>query len=280
MFEKLVKINNRPKPFEFYTAENLWNDSYRSKQMLQYHLNESIDVSSRNHRFITDSVEWISNHFGLNEDSMIADFGCGPGLYANRLAEKKLNVTGIDFSKNSIEYARAAAKKNSLKINFINRNYLEFSSSERFDLIMMIMCDYCALSSAQRKSLLGIFSSHLKEDGSILLDVYSQNAFNKREETSVYEKNQLNRFWAENDYYAFVNSFKYEEEMVCLDKFSIFEKAENYTVYNWLQYFTLDSIRSEFSEAGFSVTEVLGNVAGAEYAEAGDEFAVIAKKQL
>jgi hypothetical protein len=38
MFEELKKINERPKPFEFYTASDLWTDEYISKQMLSYHL--------------------------------------------------------------------------------------------------------------------------------------------------------------------------------------------------------------------------------------------------
>ena len=52
MFEKLEKINERPKPFEFYTARDLWTDEHTSKQMLSLHLNEEIDVSSRNIAFV------------------------------------------------------------------------------------------------------------------------------------------------------------------------------------------------------------------------------------
>ena len=58
MFDKLEKINAKPKPFEFYTAEELWTDEHTSEQMLQFHLNESIDLSSRNHAFIDRSAEW------------------------------------------------------------------------------------------------------------------------------------------------------------------------------------------------------------------------------
>jgi len=39
MFEKLKKINTKPKPFEFYTASALWTDEHTSKQMLSLHLN-------------------------------------------------------------------------------------------------------------------------------------------------------------------------------------------------------------------------------------------------
>ena len=80
MFKELREINSRPAPFQFYTAGELWADEHTSKQMLEYHLNEAIDVSSRNMRFIERSVEWIGSHFGVDKSTEIADFGCGPGL--------------------------------------------------------------------------------------------------------------------------------------------------------------------------------------------------------
>ncbi|MFC1557070.1 class I SAM-dependent methyltransferase [candidate division KSB1 bacterium] len=117
--------------------------------MLEYHLNESIDVSSRNKNFIEKSVEWIVSYFGVNDTTKIADFRCGPGLYAYRLAEKGAQVTGIDFSENSLEYAKNFAAERELNINYVLSNYLEYETDNRFDLIIMIMCDFSALSPEQ-----------------------------------------------------------------------------------------------------------------------------------
>lgn len=114
MFEELERINARPEPFEFYTASDLWTEEHTSEQMLQFHLNEDIDVSSRNAAFIDRSVEWIASHFNVGTGTKIADFGCGPGLYATRLAQRRAVVTGIDFSKRSIEYARQVATSEGL----------------------------------------------------------------------------------------------------------------------------------------------------------------------
>ncbi len=69
MFEELEKINARPKPFEFYTASDLWTDEYTSKQMLSFHLNEEIDVSSRNAAFIDRSAEWLASHFNVGAET-------------------------------------------------------------------------------------------------------------------------------------------------------------------------------------------------------------------
>lgn len=278
MFEELERINERPEPFQFYTARDLWTDEHTSKQMLSFHLNEAIDVSSRNAEFINRSVEWIATEFNIGMDSKIADFGCGPGLYSARLAKHGANVTGIDFSERSIEYARDVAAREQLNISYVNQNYLEFETEDRFDLVLMIMCDFCALSPAQRKGLLRKFHKILKPSSSVLLDVYSLAAFELREESTTYEVNQLNGFWSPNKYYGFLNTFKYDEDKVALDKYTIIEFERTRQVYNWLQYFAPEELEREFIEAGFSVKGFFSDVAGTPYDPKSSEFAVIANK--
>jgi 2-polyprenyl-3-methyl-5-hydroxy-6-metoxy-1,4-benzoquinol methylase len=278
MFKELKEINSRPRPFQYYTAAELWTNEHTSKQMLNYHLNETIDVSSRNKNFIEKSVDWIVTHFKVNDKTEIADFGCGPGLYTIRLAEVGAKVTGIDFSKNSIAYANKAAAEKRLDITYVTDNYLNFESKDRFDLIIMIMCDFCALSPEQRNKMLSKFHSLLKPDGSVLLDVYSLSSFQKKEESVTYELNQLNGFWSPDDYYGFVNSFKYEKEKVSLDKYTIIEKSRVRVVYNWLQYYSKDSLVKEFGESDFMIEEYYSDVAGIEFIPESPGIAVVAKK--
>jgi SAM-dependent methyltransferase len=277
MFTGLEEINRRPRPFEFYTASDLWTDEYTSEQMLAFHLNGDIDVSSRNTAFIDRSVEWIVSRFNVGIGTAIADFGCGPGLYATRLARKRASVTGIDFSNRSILYARDIAREEGLTVRYVNQDYLDFETDERFDLIVMIMCDFCALSPAQRRKLLGTFHTLLKPGGSVLLDVYSLVAFDQRDEVAMYEVNHLNGFWSPNKYYSFVNTFKYESEKVILDKQTVVEADRTRIVYNWLQHFSPEEIEKEFAERGFRIEEFLSDVAGTPYAPESSEFAVVAK---
>jgi SAM-dependent methyltransferase len=276
MFEELKEINSRPAPFQYYTADELWTDEYTSKQMLKYHLNESIDVSSRNKNFIERSVEWIVSHFQVGSNTAIADFGCGPGLYTNRLAERGASVTGIDFSDNSLKYAQQVAADKELRANYVLANYLDFETTKRFDLIIMIMCDFCVLSPEQRTKLLSKFSSLLKPGGSVLLDVHSLNYFNQREESATYELNQLNGFWSPENYYCFVNTFKYEKEKVLLDKYSIIEASRQSVVYNWFQCYDKDTLRREFEENGFKVEALYSDVAGKAITSDSTEIAIVA----
>jgi 2-polyprenyl-3-methyl-5-hydroxy-6-metoxy-1,4-benzoquinol methylase len=278
MYNELKSINIRPEPFQFYTADKLWTDDHTSKQMLEFHLNESIDVSSRNKVFIDRSADWIVQKFQVGEKKRIADFGCGPGLYASRLAEKGAEVTGIDFSERSIGHAREIALHKGLKIDYVIQNYLEYETEKKFHLIIMIMCDFCALSPVQRKQMLQKFSALLEPEGAVLLDVYSLQAYKQRKEAALYEHNLLNGFFSSEDYYGFLNTFKYEGDKVILDKYTIVEASQTKIIYNWLQYFSLEAIDKEFSDTGFRIDEYYSDVAGAHFRIDSNEFAVVAHK--
>jgi 2-polyprenyl-3-methyl-5-hydroxy-6-metoxy-1,4-benzoquinol methylase len=278
IFEELDIINKRPEPFEFYTASDLWTDEHTSKQMLCFHLNEGINVSSRNMEFIIRSTEWITSRFKVGKNTSIIDFGCGPGLYTTRLAKSGAKVTGIDFSERSIEYAKKVADREQLNISYMKQNYLDFETEDRFNLVLMIMCDFCALSPKQRKGLLSKFHRILKPGGSVLLGVYSISALARKKEMAIYEVNLLNGFWSPNKYYGFLNTFKYDQEKVTLEKYTIVEEKRIKTVYNWLQYFEPKELEREFKDAGFSFEELYSDVAGTPYDQKSDEFAVMAKK--
>lgn len=278
MFEELERINTRPKPFEFYTASDLWTDEHTSKQMLSFHLDEEGDISSRNKAFIDRSVEWIASHFNVGAGTKIVDFGCGPGLYTTLLAQRGADVTGIDFSKRSIQYAQGVAAKEGLTVRYVNQNYLEFEMEGRFHLILMIMCDFCALSPNQRRHLLGKFHMLLEPGGFLLLDVYSLTAFEQREEMVKFETNLIDGFWSPDKYYGFLNRFKYEEDKVVLDKYTIEEATRTRTVYNWFQHFTCEGLEKELTACDFAVEKFYSDVAGSPYNPKGTEFAVVAKK--
>ncbi|MBP0049270.1 class I SAM-dependent methyltransferase [Marinobacterium sp. AK62] len=278
MFETLERINRRPAVWSQYTAAQLWNDEHTSKQMLAFHLNPDVDISSRNRAFIDRSVDWMQRRFDLGEGSRVCDFGCGPGLYTSRFAALGAQVTGIDFSTRSIRYARQQAEAASLPIQYVNQNYLQFESNERYDLITLLMCDFCALNPQQRQQLLARFHALLDDAGHVVFDVYSLAGFAARAESAAYAPNLMDGFWAEEAYFGFHNTFLYPDEQVALDQFVLFTQEREWEVYNWLQYFSSEALRQEVESAGFKIEALLGDAAGGEYDQNNSEFAVVLSK--
>ena len=278
MFEELNKINHKPKAFEFYTTILMWNDEHVSKQMLDLHLKEDIELASRTRKFMDKSIKWILNHFNITKNSSICDFGCGPGLYTKEFAKTGAKVSGIDFSKRSIEYAKNIANKENLSINYYNQNYLDFKTDEKFDLITMIFCDFCALNPAQRKTLLDKFYRFLKNDGRILLDVFSYNKFKSIDENVNYEYSKENGFWSAKPYHIFNNIMKYEEEKIILFKHTIIEKNNRKNIYNWLQFFDNKSFENELTESKLRIKENYSDVSGKDFSLDSAEIAFVLEK--
>ena len=279
MYSQLVDINKQPQPFEFYTTETLWNDPHISKMMLASHLNEEIDQASRKKTFVDRSIDWISSHFSLDTDTHICDFGCGPGLYTLELALRGAQVTGVDFSQRSITYARNAANEKGASIHYVLQNYLQYETEEKYDLITMIMCDFCVFSPQQRRLFLQKCHRLLKEDGALLFDGYLLPAFDKKWEGALYEHRLMDGFWSDGDYYGFLNSYRYLNEKVSLDQYTIVEAQRTWRVYNWLQYYSLEALRSAIEANGLRIDETYSDVAGGKFSEKADEFAVVVRKQ-
>jgi hypothetical protein len=86
------------------------------------------------------------------------------------------------------------------------------------------------------------------------------------------------RFWSRQDYYGFLNVFKYEREKVVLDKYTIVEPSRTRVIYNWLQYFSPETLIRELESGGLVVKHLLSDVAGTPFSETSQEMAIIARK--
>jgi len=277
-FNDLAEVCLRPEPWSFYTTERLWDDPYISAQMLKAHLEPGNDAASRNHAFVDRSIAWIVERFGLAEGKKVIDFGCGPGLYTSGFARAGSRVTGIDFSRNSIRYAREKAESAQLNINYTCGNYLNYEAAEQYDLATLIFCDFCALSPTQRRKLLENIRGSLTSGGHLLLDVHSMPSLDGWHEGTGIQHYPQGGFWSASEYYEIVNRFKYCAQKVTLAKYAIIETERAWTIYNWLQYFTLAELTEELAHSGFKVIEQYSDVAGSAYNEDAPEIAVVAVK--
>ena len=102
-----------------------WDDSHISAHMLQAHLDPDVDAASRKPETIDRTVDWLAARLRLQPGDRLLDLGCGPGLYCTRFAARGLQVTGIDYSRRSIDYAIGHAPVRVPAIEYIYGNYLE-----------------------------------------------------------------------------------------------------------------------------------------------------------
>jgi SAM-dependent methyltransferase len=279
-FSFLADLFQRPPVFGEYTVDRLWQDEHISQRMLDFHLDEDAELASRPHAFIERSAEWMKSRFQIGTNTVVFDYGCGPGLYASRFAKMGADVTGIDFSQRSIQYASEHASKNGLDVTYVLGDYLNWETTRQADLIALIFCDLCPLSPQQRRILFGKFRRHLKPGGHLLFDVCSLALFESKEEQALCERNLLDGFFSADDYFGFLNTFKYASDDVSLDKYTIVERGGIHLFYNWLQYYGVDELTAELAENGFAVQEVYSNVSGDPHETDSSVLAVVAQRAI
>ena len=90
--------------------------------------------------YITDKIK---QHFDIQKNKAnyleglkILDIGCGGGLISEPMARLGGIVTGIDASEKNVKVAEIHAKKNNLKIDYLNKSPEQLSEVEKYDVVL------------------------------------------------------------------------------------------------------------------------------------------------
>ncbi|MBK8781287.1 MAG: methyltransferase domain-containing protein [Anaerolineales bacterium] len=278
ILSKLIEFQQKPLPFT--PGEPLfWNDPHISTQMLTVHLDPNTDAASRTSETIDRSVRWIMETLALKTNDAVLDLGCGPGLYASRFARAALQVTGVDYSRNSIEYARRYASENNLRINYRYQNYLELDDENLYDAVFLIFGDFCPLNPQQRSMLLKSVRRALKPGGRFVLDVTTREHRRKHGNKNRWYAAE-NGFWKPGPHLVLEEGFDYPERSIWLDQYTVIEGNEKVSVYrNWFQDYTPETITEELAQGGFSVESLWSDLTGNQYSPNSEWIGIIAGKR-
>lgn len=269
-------LSNTSKP-ELYApgSATMWDDVHIAQQMLKAHLNPEVDGASRKHAFINRSVEWIEAQ--LTPNSTLLDLGCGPGLYCQPLSANGHRVTGVDFSKNSIAYAAANAQQAGLQIEYLYKDYLELAFDKRFDLVLLIFCDFGALSLANQQLLLGKINGLLAPGGKLIFDVFSPAYFEQYEEATSWNV-QPAGFWRPHPHLVLEQKLTYPAHMVTLEQYQLIDEHGMALYRNWNKCFTEAEITGLLHQHGFGNVGVYADVAGSPAHAHSETLGLVAEK--
>ena len=275
---QLIELQQKPAPFT--PGEALfWDDPHISSQMLQTHLNPEIDAASRRPETIDRSVKWLMETLKLKPDESILDLGCGPGLYASRFARAGLQVTGVDYSRRSIEYATRYARENKLNIRYRYQDYLELNDENQYQAVLLIYGDFCPLNPEQRSILLSTVHRALKPGGAFILDVSTREHRKKHGNKNRWYALERG-FWKPGLHLVLEDGFDYPEESIWLDQYVVIEADGKVSVYrNWFQDYTPESITAELSQSGFVVKSLWGDLTGTPYTPESEWIGLVTLKR-
>ena len=243
-------------------ADLFWDDPHISREMLKVHLDPAIDLASRRPETIDRTVEWLVRALGAAPGTQVLDLGCGPGLYSQRLAERGISVTGVDYSRNSLAYARAQAAEAGLAIKYAYMDYRSLAYQAEFDLALLIYYDLGAMSDADRDEVLRRVWTALRPGGRFAFDVMTRPGRAGARAESGWRPSR-GGFWRPGPHLVLTDVFEYPENHAELDQYLVIEEDGRYSVYRvWTRYYDLEEITGVVERAGFEVEGIWADLTG------------------
>jgi SAM-dependent methyltransferase len=164
-------INRTPMPAPWAEGDNIpWHDPGFSARMLKEHLSQEHDAASRRADKIDRQVEWIHRSLLRSRPARILDLGCGPGLYAARLAARGHACYGVDYSPASISHALRLAEERDLDCHFQHADIRAAEYGTSYGLAMLIFGEFNVFSPADARLILRKARAALAPGGLLLLE--------------------------------------------------------------------------------------------------------------
>lgn len=250
MFLKDLQLFERSKA-------SIWTDKYISKELLKCHLDEFSDGASR----MPEKREKILNFLkeNIKPRSKILDLGCGPGLIDFELGRLGHNMLGIDFNLESINYANKNKKLENIEYMF--KNYLTEDLKGKYDVVLMIYCDFGALIPEEQKILLEKIHNLLTDDGIFIFDVFKISDCNDKQTNKSFKRwdfSKGNDFWNKEPY-LFLEEVKVFKNKNAVGRRYFIIDPNNDTEKEfilWDQYYDEKSIESLLIKNKFKIKKV------------------------
>lgn len=136
--------------------ENWFNSKY-------YH----ILYKNRDHKEAVFFLDNIIKNININ-NGRILDVACGKGRHAKYLNHLGFNVTGIDLSKNSIEFANKDSNEN---LKYFVHDMRSVFKKNHFDLVTNLFTSFGYFENQKdEQTTINAMSNNLKDGGLLLID--------------------------------------------------------------------------------------------------------------
>jgi SAM-dependent methyltransferase len=167
-------VGRSPRPEPWSEGDNIpWNEPAFSARMLREHLSQAHDAASRRGEKIDRQVAWIHGTLLSGAPARVLDLGCGPGLYAERLAALGHTCRGVDFSPASIRYARERAAEAGSACAYVEGDLRSADFGRDHDLAMLLYGELNVFSPDDARLILRKAHAALRPGGLLLLEPHT-----------------------------------------------------------------------------------------------------------
>jgi len=203
------------------------------------------------HPLLTDArtaheVEFVVQRLALTAGAKVLDVGCGFGRHSVALAQRGLDVVGIDPAAAMIAAAQQKARNAGAFVTFKQIPAEQFESDESFDAAICLFTTLGQISETGKNSgLVQCVYDALKPDGRFLVEV-------PQRETAVSQLKPSDKFGDGERYTAVTRQYDKSDHSVT-ETFALVspEKTHNFVLRYRL--YTQETLAQLLEQAGFTI---------------------------
>lgn len=255
---RIFRRSERPEPWE--RGGNLpWNDPAFSRRMLREHLDQSHGAASRVAGERERQVGWLWEKLALEPGGRVLDLTCGPGLYAVALAERGVEVVGVDFGPASIAHARQLAAETGVasRCQFVERDVRDYDPEEGvYDAALFIYGQLAVFPRETAQALLRKAAAALRPGGRLVVELLEQERVDKKNSTWWYTDDT--GLWGDAPFLSLGQRWWFADEKLSCERFYTvhLETGELDEIVLCDQTYAVDEMVQMMRAAGFSDVDV------------------------
>lgn len=274
-------IARAPRPVPWAEGEKIpWNEPGFSTRMLREHLSQEHDAASRRLGIIDRHVDWIHGTLLGGRTTRILDLGCGPGLYASRLARLGHTCRGIDFSPASIAHAREQAAQEGLACKYEEGDLRAADYGSGFGLAMIVYGEFNVFKPADIRLILHKANAALNEGGFLLVEPHTFEAVREIGESPASWYSSPSGLFSERPHICLNEAFWDEATCTATERYyNIDAETGRVTPHaSSMQAYTQADYRSLLEECGFREIRFYPSLEGKDNEHSGHLLAVTGRK--
>ena len=277
----LLSIVQRQTPLQPWAdGEKIpWDDPDFSRRMLLEHLTQEHDLASRRSELIDRHVAWIHGTVLSGIPTRILDLGCGPGLYASRLAALGHTCTGIDFAPASIAYAHEQAEQRGLACRYVQADIRAADYGTDHGLVMLIFGEFNVFSRASAAAILRRAHAALDDGGQLVLEPHTLATVCRLGDQTWWQAAERGLF-SKNPHLLLYESAWDREGRTTTERYYVVDAATGSVTRHasTMQAYTDAEYEALLAECGFGEVQFYPSLCGEEDGAQPELFALVAVK--
>lgn len=272
--------SERPEPWE--RDGNLpWNDPDFSRRMLREHLDEGHGAASRVSKERERQLGWLWDKLGLQAGSRLLDMTCGPGLYAVALAQRGVEVTGVDFAPAAIGHARELAEMAGVAAHcqFVEADVRAYEPAhDAYDAALFLYGQLAVFPRETARHLLEKVAAALRPGARLAVELLEQERVDKKNSNWWYSDDS--GLWSDAPFLSLGQRWWYEDEKLSCERYYTLhlETSELDEIVLCDQTYAVKEMVQMMRAAGFGKVDVYPAWDGLELYDAAEWNAYVAQK--